>query len=68
MSKEAQDWYAQLFKTLYESKEWQDYCQSEGLNCEEWVAEDDLAEFHKTQLERHKQLIDKVGAAAITGE
>jgi tripartite-type tricarboxylate transporter receptor subunit TctC len=68
MSKEAQDWYAQLFEALYESDEWQGYCQSEGLNCEEWVAEDELGEFHKTQLERHKQLIAKVGAEAITGE
>jgi putative tricarboxylic transport membrane protein len=68
MSQEAQDWYVQLFKTLYESQEWQDYCQSEGLNCEEWVAGKDLGEFHTTQLARHKELIDKVGATAITGE
>jgi hypothetical protein len=38
------------------------------LNCEEWVAEDDLGEFHMTQLERHRQLIAKVGAEAITGQ
>jgi putative tricarboxylic transport membrane protein len=68
MSEEARDWYVQLFKTLYESQEWQDYCQSEGLNCTEWVADGDLAEFHQTQLARHKELIDKVGATAITGE
>jgi putative tricarboxylic transport membrane protein len=68
MSKEAQDWYSQLFKTLFESEEWQKYCQAEGLSCEEWVADGDLAEFHKTQLARHKELIEKVGAAAITGE
>jgi putative tricarboxylic transport membrane protein len=68
MSKEAQDWYINLFKTLYESEEWQKYCQDEGLYCDEWVAGDDLAAFHQTQLERHKSLIEKVGAAAITGE
>jgi putative tricarboxylic transport membrane protein len=68
MSEEARDWYVQLFKTLYESQEWQDYCQSEGLNCTEWVADGDLAEFHQTQLARHKELIEKVGATAITGE
>ena len=39
MSQEAQEWYINLFKTLYE-----------------------------TQLARQKQLIDSVGAAAITGE
>ncbi len=68
MSKEAQDWYINLFKTLYESEEWQKFCQDEGLFCTEWVAGDDLGEFHKAQLARHKQLIDSVGAAAITGE
>jgi len=68
MSQEAQDWYINLFKTLYESEEWKKYCQDEGLDCEEWVAGEELEEFHQTQLERHKQLIEKVGAAAITGE
>jgi tripartite-type tricarboxylate transporter receptor subunit TctC len=68
MSKEAQDWYINLFKTLYESEEWQQYCQDEGLFCDEWVAGDDLAAFHQTQLERHKALIEKVGADAITGQ
>jgi putative tricarboxylic transport membrane protein len=68
MSQEAQDWYINLFKTLYESEEWQKYCQDEGLDCEQWVAGEELEEFHQTQLERHKQLIEKVGAAAITGE
>jgi putative tricarboxylic transport membrane protein len=68
MSQEAQEWYTQLFQTLFESEEWQSYCQSEGLFCEEWVAGEELAQFHQTQLERHKQLIEQVGAAAITGE
>jgi tripartite-type tricarboxylate transporter receptor subunit TctC len=68
MSKEAQDWYVNLFKTLYESEEWQKYCADEGLSCEEWIADGDLAEFHMTQLERHRKLIEKVGAASITGE
>jgi tripartite-type tricarboxylate transporter receptor subunit TctC len=68
MSKEAQDWYIQLFQTLFESEEWQSYCESEGLFCEEWMAGDDLAAFHQTQYERHATLIEKVGATAITGE
>lgn len=68
MPKEAQDWYIQLFKTLFESQEWQDYCQSEGLFCDEWVAGDDLAAFHQEQFQRHQALIEKVGATAITGE
>jgi len=68
MPKEAQDWYIQLFQTLFESEEWQTYCQSEGLFCDEWMADADLAAFHQTQYDRHKALIDKVGATAITGE
>jgi tripartite-type tricarboxylate transporter receptor subunit TctC len=68
MPKEAQEWYINLFKTLYESQEWQDYCTSEGLFCDEWVAGDDLAAFHEAQIARHEQLIERVGADAITGE
>lgn len=68
MSKEAQAFYINLFKTLYESKEWQDFCISDGLDCTEWVAGDDLAAFHEAQLKRHKDLIEAVGAKAITGE
>jgi tripartite-type tricarboxylate transporter receptor subunit TctC len=68
MSKEAQEWYINLFKTLYESDEWQQFCTDDGLDCTEWVAGDDLAAFHKAQIKRHKELIEAVGAAAITGE
>jgi tripartite-type tricarboxylate transporter receptor subunit TctC len=68
MSAEAQQFYVDLFKQLYESEEWQKYCQDEGLNCEEWVAGDDLAQFHQTQFKRHQELIKQVGAEAITGE
>jgi tripartite-type tricarboxylate transporter receptor subunit TctC len=68
MSQGARDWYIQLFQTLFESEEWQSYCESEGLFCEEYMAGEDLAAFHQTQYERHKSLIDKVGATAITGE
>ncbi len=68
MSKEAQDWYINLFKTLYESEEWQKFCVEDGLTCTEWMAGDDLAKFHQTQLARHKALIEQVGAEAITGQ
>jgi putative tricarboxylic transport membrane protein len=68
MSPEAQAWYVNLFKTLFESKEWQDYCKSDGLTCDVWVGGADLGAFHEKQLERHKELIDKVGAKAISGE
>ena len=68
MSKEAQDWYIALFEKVFHSKQWQDYCHEEGLMCEQWIAGADLAAFHDKQLARHKALIAKVGAKAITGE
>jgi len=68
MSEEAQEWYINLFKTLFESEEWQTFCKEDGLTCDEWVAGDDLAAFHAEQAKRHKDLIETVGAAAITGE
>lgn len=68
MSKEAQEFYINLFEKVFRSDEWQKFCADEGLMCEDWVAGDALAEFHKKQLERHKALIAKVGAKAITGE
>jgi len=68
MDAEAADWYRNLFKTLFESKEWQDFCNSEGLFCAEWRSGDALAEFHKKQLASHIALIEKVGAKKITGE
>jgi len=68
MSAEAQEWYINLFQELFNSQEWQDFCTSDGLNCEEFVGGEDLAQFHTTQYERHKSLIDQVGAAAITSE
>lgn len=68
MSKEAQDWYIALFKKLFESKEWQKYCKDDGLTCDKFLGGDDLMAFHKAQLARHKALIAKVGAAAITSQ
>ena len=68
MSSEAQEWYISLFEKVFNSEQWQSYCQEEGLMCESWVAGDDLAAFHDQQLARHQALIEKVGAEAITGE
>ena len=68
MSEEARQFYIDLFATLYESKEWQAFCVEDGLDCSEWVAGDDLADFHAAQLERQRTLIEEVGAEAIMGE
>ena len=68
MDPEAAAFYQDLFKQLFESAEWQDFCSSEGLDCANWVAGDDLASFHEAQLARHVALIEEVGADKITGE
>jgi len=68
MSDEAKAWYINLFSELYQSDEWQQFCVDDGLDCKEWMAGDDLAAFHTTQLARHKELIETVGADAITSE
>ena len=68
MSKEAQEFYISLFEKVFKSDQWQKFCTDEGLMCDNWVAGDDLAEFHQKQLARHEALIAKVGAKAITGE
>ena len=68
MSKEAQEWYINLFKTLFESEEWQQFCTDDGLACDQWLAGADLGAYHTEQIALHKDLIESVGASAITGE
>jgi tripartite-type tricarboxylate transporter receptor subunit TctC len=68
MSAEAQEFYVDLFGKVFESETWQKYCEDEGLMCESYVSGAELAAFHEKQLARHKTLIEKVGAAAITGQ
>lgn len=68
MSADAQAFYIDLFKQVFDSEEWQKFCVEDGLACDEWSAGDDLAEFHAVQLQRHVELIEAVGAEAITGE
>ena len=68
MDKEAQDWYIDLFKKVFDSAEWQKFCTDDGLECSEWLGGADLASFHSEQLKRHKALIEKVGADALTAE
>ena len=71
MSAEAQQWYMDLFQQLFQSQEWQDYCESEGMFCDAEVAKvqgEELGKFHEEQYTRHQKLIEEVGAEAITGE
>ena len=68
MSAEAQQWYIDLFKALFDSEEWQKFCTDDGLACDQWLSGDDLGAYHQDQIALHKELIETVGATAITGE
>ncbi len=68
MSAEAQEWYINLFKTLFESEEWQKFCVEDGLACDTYVSGADLGAYHQQQIALHKELIEAVGASSITGE
>jgi tripartite-type tricarboxylate transporter receptor subunit TctC len=61
MSADAQQWYIDLFKKVFDSKEWQDFCASDGVFCNEWLAGNDLAEYHKTEKAKHEQLLKAMG-------
>lgn len=68
MDPEAVEFYTNLFQTLFDSAEWQDFCVSDGLTCDAMMNGAELANFHATQKEAHVALIQAVGAGAITGE
>ena len=68
MSSDAQAYYTGVLKKVFDSKDWQDFCVSDGLTCDKWVAGADLASFHADNYKRHEALIKQVGAKAITGE
>ncbi|MEM9433765.1 MAG: tripartite tricarboxylate transporter substrate binding protein [Pseudomonadota bacterium] len=68
MSPEAVEFYSNLFQELFDSKEWQDFCTSDGLTCDTMIKGQALGEFHATQFVAHQALIEQVGANAITGE
>lgn len=68
MSQAAQQWYIDVFSKVFKSQRWRAYCNSEGMNCEEWVAGSELAAFHRDNFARHRELIEQVGAEAIMGD
>lgn len=68
MDPEAVAWYQNLFEELFNSKEWQDYCTSDGLTCDKWITGAELSAFHDAQLKRHVELIEAVGADSITSK
>ena len=68
MSAEAQSFYIDLFKQLFDSAEWQKFCLDDGLACDTWLSGSDLGNYHQDQIALHKNLIEAVGSSAITGE
>ena len=61
ISAEAQAYYVDLFKKVFDSKEWQDFCASDGIFCDEWLAGDDLAAYHQTEKAKHTDLLKGMG-------
>lgn len=57
MPSEAQQFYIDLFSKVFQSEEWQKFCSSDGVFCDEWLAGDDLAEYHKTEKAKHEELL-----------
>lgn len=68
MSDEAKEFYVGLFGELFASDEWQEFCASDGLTCDNFLSGPELGDFHATQYVAHQALIEQVGASAITGE
>ncbi len=68
MSADAVAFYTDLFQELFNSQEWQDFCVSDGLTCDNMMMGEELAQFHADNIVAHKALIESVGAKAITGE
>ncbi len=60
MSDEAAAYYQDLFKKIYDSEEWQGYMASESLS-PLWMDAAAQKEYWQTQVDRHKELLEKMG-------
>ena len=60
MSPEAAAYYQELFKTIYDSEEWQEYMASESLS-PLWMSPDEQLAYWDTQVARHKELLAEMG-------
>lgn len=60
MSDEAAAYYQGLFKTIYDSEEWQGYMASESL-APLWMDADEQKTYWDTQVARHTELLEKMG-------
>ncbi|WP_424985382.1 Bug family tripartite tricarboxylate transporter substrate binding protein [Microbulbifer sp. S227A] len=60
MSDEAATYYQELFKTIYDTEEWQEYMNTESLS-PLWMNPDEQTAYWATQVERHKELLASMG-------
>ncbi len=60
MSAEAAEYYQNLFKTIYETEEWQGYMESESLS-PLWMNADEQKAYWATQIANHKELLAALG-------
>lgn len=60
MSKEAQEYYIELFRKVNESQEWIDYTKSDGLE-RGFIAGDELGEYFKVEIAKHEKLLKGMG-------
>lgn len=61
MSEEAQQYYIDLFKTVFDSEDWRGFCASDGIFCDEWLSGADLAEYHAAEKAKHETLLKDMG-------
>lgn len=59
-SAEAAEYYQNLFKTIYETEEWQGYMASESLS-PLWMNPEEQKAYWVLQVERHKELLAEMG-------
>ncbi|MDH5530932.1 MAG: tripartite tricarboxylate transporter substrate binding protein [Paracoccaceae bacterium] len=60
MSAEAAEYYQGLFKTIYDSEEWQGYMESESLS-PLWMDPAEQSSYWQLQIDNHKELLAKMG-------
>ncbi|MEL6768938.1 MAG: tripartite tricarboxylate transporter substrate-binding protein [Pseudomonadota bacterium] len=61
MSAEAEEYYRNLFKSVFESERWQTYKKDKSLYGE-WMTGDDMKAYWTTQRDRHENILKASGA------
>ena len=59
-SPEAAEYYQNLFKTIYETEEWQEYMKTESLS-PLWMSPEEQKAYWVEQIARHKELLAAMG-------